>query len=118
MGFRPFLAAIRQQTLCLGPVFTAHLRPEQLQGVAGQRLMLPLGNRSIEMGHQKVGALVTRGADRSANEPRLWRRDDGAGLETAGCTRLGVTRLGIESPAGRSLGPPSSGISKDGSYGM
>ena len=32
MGFRPFLAAIRQQTLCLEPVFTAHLRPEQLQG--------------------------------------------------------------------------------------
>ena len=30
--FRPFLAAIRQQTLCLEPVFKAHLRPEQLQG--------------------------------------------------------------------------------------
>jgi hypothetical protein len=26
MGFRPFLAAIMQQTLCLEPVFAAHLR--------------------------------------------------------------------------------------------
>lgn len=43
MGFRPFLAAIRQQTLCLETVFKAHLRPEQLHGVGGQRLMLPLG---------------------------------------------------------------------------
>ena len=32
MGFRQSLAAIRQQTLCLEPVFKAHLRPEQLQG--------------------------------------------------------------------------------------
>jgi hypothetical protein len=32
MGFRPFLAPIGQQTLCLEPVFKAHLRPEQLQG--------------------------------------------------------------------------------------
>jgi hypothetical protein len=31
--------------------------------------------------------------------------------------RLGVTRLGIESLVRRSLGPPSSGISKDGLYG-
>ncbi len=32
MGFRPFLAAIRQQTLCLKPVFKAHLMPERLLG--------------------------------------------------------------------------------------
>jgi hypothetical protein len=32
MGFRPFLAAIRQQTLRPKPVFKAHIRPEQLQG--------------------------------------------------------------------------------------
>jgi hypothetical protein len=31
-GFRPLLAAIRQQTLCLEAVFKAHLRPEQHQG--------------------------------------------------------------------------------------
>jgi hypothetical protein len=32
MGFRSFLAHIRQQTLCLEAVFKAHLRPEQLHG--------------------------------------------------------------------------------------
>jgi hypothetical protein len=39
-------------------------------GIAGQRLMLPLGNRLIRR-ITKVGALMTRGTDRSANEPRL-----------------------------------------------
>jgi hypothetical protein len=32
MGFRSFLAASKQQTLCLEAVFKAHLRPEQLHG--------------------------------------------------------------------------------------
>jgi hypothetical protein len=39
---------------------------------------------------------VTRGTDRSPNEPRLKR--DCAGLETASRTRPGLTRGGIESP--------------------
>jgi hypothetical protein len=32
MGLGPFLAAVRQQTLCPESVFKAHLRPEQLEG--------------------------------------------------------------------------------------
>jgi hypothetical protein len=54
-------------------------------------------------GHQRhvlpalIGARTSRGCR---------KRGDCAGLETASCTRLGVTRLGIESPVRRSLGPP------------
>jgi hypothetical protein len=60
---------------------------------------------------------VTRGTDRSAKEPRLeerrLRRLKHGQLYSAGR----VTRLGMEAPVRRSLGPPSAGISKDGSYG-
>jgi len=52
------------------------------------------------MDHQRSGALLTRGTDRSANEPRLEKRGHCARLETASCTRLGVTRLGMESLLG------------------
>jgi hypothetical protein len=53
MGFRPFLAAIRQQTLCFEPVFKAHLRPEQLQGSLASDWCFRWGNRLIEMDHQR-----------------------------------------------------------------
>jgi hypothetical protein len=53
MGFRPFLPAIRQQTLCLEPVFKAHLRPEQLQGSLASDWCFRWGNRLIEMDHQR-----------------------------------------------------------------
>ena len=79
MGFRPFLAAIGQQTLCLEPVFKAHLRPEQLQGSRASDWMLPLGQpRSIEMDQQKlvrswraalIGARTSRGCRREATAP-------------------------------------------------
>jgi hypothetical protein len=39
------------------------------------------------------------------------------GLETASCTQLGSTRARIEPLSGGPLMPPSSGVSKDGSYG-
>jgi hypothetical protein len=53
MGFRPFLPAIRQQTLCLKPVFKAHLMPEQLQGSLASDWCFRWGNRLIEMDHQR-----------------------------------------------------------------
>jgi hypothetical protein len=43
--------------------------------------------------------------------------ENAPGLRNGQLYSAGLTRVGIEAPVRRPLGPPSSGVSKDGSYG-
>ena len=96
------MAAIRQQTLCLNAVSKAHLRRDQLR---------EWRDRWIRV----VGAPVMRGTDRrhisGGSRERRMRRLRNGQLYSAGLARVRIEALlGVR-------GPPSSDVSKDGSYG-
>jgi hypothetical protein len=96
------LAAIRQQTLCLNAVSKAHLRRDQLR---------EWRDRWIRV----VGAPVMRGTDRrhisGGSRERRMRRLRNGQLYSARLARVRIEALlGVR-------GPPSSDVSKDGSYG-
>jgi hypothetical protein len=83
-GFGPFLAAIRERTLCLDAVLKAHLRRDQLRGRGLDGIKV--------IGRPRRAAQIAARMNRGSRERKM-RRLRSSQLYSAGLTRVGIEAL-------------------------